>query len=826
MKLFFAIGLMMLVSAGCLFAQNQNLTVQSLVGTNVDAILQQYLMGEGVSITNGTFNNTSGNVVSNQIGVFNRNNFTQFPFETGLIMTTGNVMVAQGPNTSSSLSSITGVVDYTESALQSLESHGVFNCATLDFDFQTQSDSFAFRYVFASEEYCEYVNSEFNDIFAFFLTGPDPVTQVQVTRNVAIIPGSVSASNPDGIPVSINSVNHGYHDENSQGPGSNPSNSQYFVHNSAQTGIQYDGYTVALTAGSPILACQPYHMKLAVGNVGDNGFDSGVFLEANSFESAADPTLSMSGVYCLHDSIVFNFVAQNVDSIHLVTPSGDTLWNPPFVIPDALESDTGYYYLRAKKGVSCNGDMWSRDSIHLEIRIPCVSELCNGAEFCAGDEVSYPYAYDSIVGPWVNYVSNNQFTISPPASLAADTTVYYHLSMYDEYGCYFDTIVSVNVHIPYHFDIDLSACDSFVWHGQTYTQSGVYEHTMQTGFSCDSLYTLHLTLHNSVASTDSLQLTQNQLPYYFPPADTTFAVGSPSFFQFVYTLSTQYGCDSVITMQVTVLENHLYEFDTVLCESELPFTWNGHTFTSAGTWQDTLLAANGSDSVVVMHLATLPTYESFFEGEICEGDGYAQHGFVVSGDETVGLDTLERTLILQTEDGCDSILHLRLLLVDTTLRIVSMTEDFCDAMLEELMVITSIPNYVWSTGETSPNITVTLPGVYVVTASQGNCRITAHYVVSGCEVALYLPNAITPSRSDGLNDAFGIPEQVQSFLYDFEITIFDRWGSMVYYSTDKSFRWNGEVDGKLAVNSVFNYIIHYKNINGKPFVVKGTLIVL
>lgn len=813
------------VLAGSLSAQSPNLSVQLLQGTHIDIVLNQYLAGEGVELSNGKFNNHAGIINSNQIGVFQRNGFTQFPFVSGLVMCTGDAMVAEGPNDSYSADE-NPTASFVESSLNSLVLMDLNDCASLDFDFMTNSDTFVFRYVFASEEYCEYVNSQYNDIFAFLLTGPDPVTLVQTTKNVAIIPGSVSASNPNGIPVAINNVNHGYHAVDSDGPGDSPSYSQYFIHNSSYTGTQFDGYTTALEAGATIQACVNYHMKLSVCDVSDNLYDSGVFLEEHSFESAPDPSLTMNGFFCLHDDIVFQYQAQNVDSVHLITPSGDTLWNPPFIIPNALESDSGYYVLRAKKGVSCNSDLWSRDSVHIEIHVPCVSELCGGAEFCAGEVMSYSYAYDSIIGPWVSYVNDNLFTIAPPAALAADTTVFYALSMYDQHGCHFDTTVQVKIHIPHYIELDSAVCNSCTWHDTTYTQSGNYSIITQTAAGCDSLITLHLTVHYSTTDVDTLHLVENQLPYYFAPADTTFEVGVPPQFQFTYSLLTQFQCDSVISQTVFIHYNTSQIIDTIVCSNDLPLTWHGYMFTGASEVRDTLLAADGSDSVLVLHLKVNPVYERQLQTTLCEGTGYFDNGFHVPGGETVGLESLDSTLLLQSVDGCDSVVRLHIDFVDTTLRIVSMTEDFCEGMMAELMVVTQFTDYVWNTGEQSPNITVTMPGIYSVTAEQDGCRVTAHIQIEGCELQLLLPNAITPSKSDGLNDLFYISEMQQGMIDDFEISIFNRWGEQVFYSADKNFRWNGEVNGKLAVGWVFQYIIRCTDANGKPYLFTGTVTVL
>ena len=263
-------------------AQNQNLTVSSLVGQSVESILQNHLAGKGVLITGcdcpnvfsdpAKFNNQTGNVTYPQIGTFNRNGFTNFPFVSGLVMTTGNVSVAAGPNSSGGSTSAVSN-PYSETQLSSLATSSINGSASLEFDFIAMADEFAFNYIFGSEEYCEYVNSSFNDVFAFFLTGIDPVTYAVTTKNVAIIPGTVNT------PVSINNVNSG------NPCGSGGANTAYYVNNPSGNGVEYDGYTTALSAQAVILACQTYHMKLAVANVGDNSLDSGVFLEEGSFYS-------------------------------------------------------------------------------------------------------------------------------------------------------------------------------------------------------------------------------------------------------------------------------------------------------------------------------------------------------------------------------------------------------------------------------------------------------------------------------------------------------------------------------------------------------------
>ena len=98
--------------------------------------------------------------------------------------------------------------------------------------------------------------------------------------------------------------------------------------------------------------------------------------------------------------------------------------------------------------------------------------------------------------------------------------------------------------------------------------------------------------------------------------------------------------------------------------------------------------------------------------------------------------------------------------------------------------------------------------------------------IAVADIAIYFPNAITPSKSDGLNDVFSLPEKIQNQIADFEIVIFNRWGEMVFYSTDKGFQWNGEYKGKTFYDNVYQYVIHYSNSYGKRFTRKGTVTVL
>lgn len=292
-------------------------------------------------------------------------------------------------------------------------------------------------------------------------------------------------------------------------------------------------------------------------------------------------------------------------------------------------------------------------------------------------------------------------------------------------------------------------------------------------------------------------------------------------------------CGSVYSnaVDVTIWPTYLDTLSAAVCQGDV-YMENGfeidETMTETPglfTFEQRLSTAH-CDSVIVLQLVVNPYYENEIEDEVCEGEDYFANGFVVLAYETVGADTLQRTLNMQTEQGCDSVVRLHLTVVDTALQIICMTPDFCDDMSAELTVVTRMTDYQWSTGEQMPQITVTSPGRYSVTATQGDCQSTAKFVIEPCEFQFVLPNAITPGRGDGLNDYFYIPEHMQYSIQLFEITIFNRWGEQVFYSTDKSFKWNGEVNGKIYYNNVYTYIIRCTNAAGKQYQFKGSVTVL
>ena len=258
---------------------------QSIMVNNtsiVDLINNQFsgFTGAGVSVFNVNINGSAVNensIAGNVAGFTNTN--PAFPISSGLLLTTGNAIAAQGPNNSSSLSNnlpATTSVS-TDPHLNILAAGTVTNGVVLEFDLIAVGDSISFNYIFGSEEYPEFSPSTFNDAFGLFLWGP--TISGPYAFNGYPNGGVNIATLPDGItPVTINNVG-------------DISNTQYYVFNDNGSAygnaIQYDGTTTVMTAGCNVICGEVYHIKLALCNVSDQAFDSGVFLEVNSLNSQA-----------------------------------------------------------------------------------------------------------------------------------------------------------------------------------------------------------------------------------------------------------------------------------------------------------------------------------------------------------------------------------------------------------------------------------------------------------------------------------------------------------------------------------------------------------
>ena len=245
--------------------------------------------GTGVTITNTTYTGAHG-----ASGTFSGGIAAGIGIESGVLLTSGSASNVDGiTNTVSDITTDNGLAGTPY--LTALAGVSTFDATVVEFDFELDSGSDAFfTYVFASEEYNEYVDSGVNDVFGFFLDGTD------VTDNLALIPGTSD-------PVSIDTVNLG-------------DNSAFYNNNdSGVFPFEYDGFTspsmIALTG----LSAGVHHLTLAIADGGDRVLDSGVFLQANSFSTSPPSAVPVPGAIWLFGSALIGLLGlkkKNQTTMH------------------------------------------------------------------------------------------------------------------------------------------------------------------------------------------------------------------------------------------------------------------------------------------------------------------------------------------------------------------------------------------------------------------------------------------------------------------------------------------------------------------------------
>ncbi len=255
-------------------AQSNGGSLQTIQNSNAIALIKEtFIKGDCKNVSNIQ---VSGEPVS--FGEFeNAGNVIGFP--DGIILSTGDVKLAEGPNESVETTASFANNSMDED-LSKIATNQLFDVTVIEFDFVPLSDRVSFQYVFASEEYCEFVGTIFNDVFGFFVSGPGINGEFKDGAiNVARLPDSEEF-------VSINTVNHILNNDSyvkNELEGDANSCQTPFSPNHVNT-IEYDGFTVPLIARFEVTPCETYHIRLVVGDVGDDKLDSAVFLRSKSFD--------------------------------------------------------------------------------------------------------------------------------------------------------------------------------------------------------------------------------------------------------------------------------------------------------------------------------------------------------------------------------------------------------------------------------------------------------------------------------------------------------------------------------------------------------------
>ena len=356
-----------------------------------------------------------------------------------------------------------------------------------------------------------------------------------------------------------------------------------------------------------------------------------------------------------------------------------------------------FYELQAQKDCGADGlSSWS-DVVTFTTApsiVPTIANITGNSSVCPGNTTELTATSDVEVSYlWSTGETTQTITVGP-----GDYSVIVTSTTGDELA---SGIFTVSLKESYTTEDNQSVCQNelpYVWNGESYSTPGNYTKTLTAANGCDSVVTLHLTVNSTYAVTDTRAVCPSELPYtwngftfhsagtqpvtlqtvngcdsvvtmtltlnqtYNTPVTATICQGdSYSFFgqtlttsdTYTHTLQTVNGCDSVITLTLTVNPTYAVTDQRTVCPGELPLTWNGKTFTEAGTKTATLQTVNGCDSTVTMTLHVFPTYNVPVTATVCQGESYSFFGQTLTSGGTY-------THTLQTVNGCDSIVTLTL----------------------------------------------------------------------------------------------------------------------------------------------------------------------
>lgn len=789
---------LLLVMPSLIFAQlttSGNMTPGQLV--------QNVLVGQGVSVSNVTYAGAPG-----AIGYFNGSN-SSIGLDEGIILTTGTINSGPdgpyGPNNKPNAGLDNSAGGY--GPLTNIVNKQTYNAAILEFDFVPQSDTVRFEYVFGSEEYPEWVGDQFNDVFAFFISGPG----IAGNQNMAIIPGTTQ-------PVAINNVNNG---TNNNGP---CTNCQFYVNNGTGNNapfntnpffVQYDGFTTPLQAVSPVQCGETYRLIIAIADVGDAIFDSGIFLSANSlsseqpvnvsYELSSDPygdgktlaqgctsatiTVSRSGDVSQPlgiPLIISGTAIQGLDHTNLPTQvnfnAGQTTTS--FTI-DALVNPNlqGTVDLLIEFGIQdpCGNDNFQSVELFFNPTDPVEVSIDFSEVVCPGEEVEL---FANAIGGGGNYTylwstgeTSSSIFVSP------ESTEEYVVTVLDD--CLNEEVsVSVTVEVPIYEDLEILLTEDII------EQCPFIGNELEVFISGGAApFTIEWLENNSTI------ISQSQLVSVAPSTTTSYQV------------SVSDACDAQVSgvVTITVLSPPLVVDltpDTEICPGES------------------------------IELVASPTGGFGDYYYVWPHSGETTSSIIVTPEQSTSYTVVVR-------DDCNTFEVTE----STTITIVKPEADFQIVTQPQFIglpiTFQNLTNngvfYDWRFGDGNfstavhPNNTYEEPGTYevllVATDAKGCQDSIMKWITIEDEHYIYVPNAFTPD-GDRFNNVF-YASTVN--IVTFNMLIFNRWGELIFESNDPEYGWDGTYNGVRAKDGTYIYVITYQTINDDPdteHVLKGFVTLL
>jgi gliding motility-associated-like protein len=709
-------------------------SVRAQINVNTSVTLTQLvnnIVGPGNTVSNVTLNCPSGSYAT-----FTNGNTTNVGISQGVLLTTGNATDVNGPGTNfASVDNLNG----SDPLLDGLTPGTTFNTCRIEFDIMPSCSTLQMQYVFGSEEYPEFVGSTYNDVFGFFISGPNPAGPAYNNSNIAIIPSTTTA-------VAINNVNSG-------------SYSQYYVDNQFGSSIVYDGFTTPLTAYVNVIPCQTYHMVLAIADVGDPIYDSGVFLSYNGLQCpSALVTASSDVTICAGGSTTLTANLAATNPVYTWTPAtGLNVTTGSSVI--ASPTITTSYIVTAVSG--CNT---STDTVVVTVGGSTVNITPQAATTC-GNPVTLT-ASGASTYTWSPATGLNVTTGATVNASPATTTVY---TVTGTTGtCTATATATVTIGNP--LTVSAGPNDT-VCLGSTYQMNvtggpvgSTYAWSPSTGLSNASIASP--VFNGAVTTTYTVLVTEpggctgsDTITIVVAPNPTLATAGFPP--------SCAGGCNGqVVVIPANGTQPYSMTWNTgcttASCNNLCPGTYSV-TITDAMGCQVMGTATVNPAPAIVITLTSTPSTCGQPDGTICAQVSGGNPGYTYSWNTTPaqtgscannlvpGVYCVTVTDINGcTATQCDTVLNTPGITPSICATTPPSCSTSCDATATVCVNGGSTPyNYSWSNGQTGATATGLCPGNYTVNVTDANgCAGTA-------TVTITAPSAVTVTPSANVTICIG-----------------------------------------------------------------------
>ena len=257
----------------------------------------------------------------------------------------------------------------------------------------------------------------------------------------------------------------------------------------------------------------------------------------------------------------------------------------------------------------------------------------------------------------VNHVATTPLS----ATICSNETYDFHGRDLTQAGTYSDTlqtingcdsviVLTLNVNPVVSTPLSATICsnEAYDFHGRELTQAGTYSDTLQTINGCDSVIVLTLSVNPVYHDTINAEICEGSV--YTENGFNESEAGT-----YTQNLQTVNDCDSIITLNLTVNSALTSIIDAEICEGTT-YSENGFEQSEAGTYTQTLQTSNGCDSIVTLNLSMKPNSTTTFTATVCEGTVYTENGFNAS-------ETGIYTRTMESANGCDSTIMLTLVVM-------------------------------------------------------------------------------------------------------------------------------------------------------------------